>query len=144
MVNTFKINIDYFLLKLLISYLDLEFGCVFGHKEPSGFNEISNKCEIVEKTFMSNDSLVRLVRQSSDDKNGSFSVLDSNREPHSIRILIDLKDNATRPGYNCLQLRLKKKSLKDQIILYDHSGVQVLKGHQVASFLGFKSFHVSL
>ena len=107
--------------------------------ETKNFMEISDSCEIVKHSSLNNSThnKVHLMSQSSDEnerKNGSFVISDSTFEnPYSIRIGIELKQQ--HDGYKCLDLRIRKRNLFDIISFYDHTGVQRLKGHRIASFM---------
>jgi hypothetical protein len=84
------------------------------------------------------------MTQSSDErKNGSFLLLDSKFErPYSVRIEIELKPQQKESdiGYKCLDLRIQKRNFLDVISIYDHTGVNRLKSHRVASFMGLKHY----
>lgn len=87
------------------------------------------------------------MTQSSDErKNGSFLLLDSKFErPYSVRIEIELKhQKESETGYKCLDLRIQKRNYLDVISIYDHTGVNRLKSHRVASFMGLKRLNLLL
>ena len=116
-----------------------------GRKDESDiFLGIPDSCEITNSSepIQSSSYKLRIMTQSTDErKNGSFLLLDSKFErPYSVRIEIELKPQQKESdiGYKCLDLRIQKRNFLDVISIYDHTGVNRLKSHRVASFMGLK------